>query len=74
MTCSFEKREGVLLATGGMEGRIYIYQMAMTKAKQLTMREHPRISFQAHNGYISSCEFLTSIDLITGSGDSSVKL
>lgn len=73
MTCSFEHTEGSTIATGGMEGKIHLFKL-IKKSSDLTISEHPIISIHAHDNYISKCEFLTNISLLTTSGDKTCKL
>lgn len=73
MCCSFEHSEGSILAAGGMEGKIHLFKF-IKKSSDLAISEHPVISIHAHDNYISKCEFLTSISILTASGDRTCKL
>ena len=74
MCCSFEHTESALLATGGAEGKLHLFRIAKTSSNEVAFSEHPLISLQAHDSYVSKCEFLTCIDMLSSSGDSTVKL
>lgn len=74
MTCAFEHRESALLATGGIEGKLHIFMLNKTSSHELILSEHPQITLKAHESYISKCEFLTSIEIVTVSGDSLCKI
>lgn len=73
MSCSFEKSRGEMLAVGGVDGNIHIFQMCAVD-RELQMRENPVISFTGHNNYISAIEYISSHLLITASGDCSIRL
>jgi WD40 repeat protein len=73
MCCCFEPSEGSLLASGGMEGKLHLFKL-VRKSGVLTMSEHPVISIQSHDNYLSRCQFLTSIQILTASGDPEIKL
>ena len=74
LSCVFEHRECALLATGGAEGKLHLFRLGKTALHELTLSEHPLITLQAHQTYISRCEFLTTIEILTTSGDSFCKL
>ena len=75
MSCAFEHSEGSVIAAGGMEGKIHLFKLIKKKKSlDLTISEHPVISIHAHDNYISKCEFLTSISILTASGDGTCKL
>ena len=73
MCCAFEHSEGSIIAAGGMEGKLHLYKLTR-KTGLLTISEHPVISIQAHDNYLSKCEFLTSTEILSASGDTSIKL
>ena len=73
MTCAFEHRESVLLSAGGLEGKLHLFRLSKTDS-EMTLSEHPQLTLHAHDSYISKCEFLTSIELLSASGDFSCKL
>ena len=68
MTCSFERTENRLLATGGADRTCSIFitgQIGMTR---------PTAVLSGHDGYLSDCQFTDEKSLLTASGDSSVIL
>ena len=70
MCCAFERREGSLLAAGGMEGKCYLYKYKVSrKNKKLAVSDDPKVTISAHESYVSSCEFVNTVELATASGD-----
>jgi len=74
MHCTFEKSEGTLLAAAGMHGNVYVYQLSLSKNKKLTLKDNPVVTFFAHDSYVPCCEFVSKVDFLTVSGDSTCKL
>lgn len=74
ITCAFEHRESALLVTGGSEGKLHLFRIGKTLGNETILSEHPLISLKAHESYISNCEFLTAIEVLSCSGDSTCKL
>jgi guanine nucleotide-binding protein G(I)/G(S)/G(T) subunit beta-1 len=74
LTCSFERREGSLLASGGLEGRLYLFRLSCTSNHEMALNEHPLITIFAHSSYISKCAFLSCNLLLSASGDHSCRL
>jgi len=64
MTCAFEQSKGNFVACGGLDNLCSIYQLNQPQV----MRSHRELA--QHDGYLSSCKFVTENSILTASGDS----
>lgn len=68
MTCAFEQSTNSLVACGGLDNICTIYKL---NQEQVT-RSHRELS--GHDGYLSSCRFISPNDILTCSGDTNCML
>jgi guanine nucleotide-binding protein G(I)/G(S)/G(T) subunit beta-1 len=68
MTCAFEQSTNSLVACGGLDNICTIYKLNQA---QVT-RSHRELS--GHDGYLSSCRFISTSDILTCSGDTTCML
>jgi guanine nucleotide-binding protein G(I)/G(S)/G(T) subunit beta-1 len=66
MTCAFEKQANGIVACGGLDNMVSIYQVsaeigAVTRASK---------ELAGHEGYISCCRFISKSHMVSSSGDS----
>jgi WD40 repeat protein len=73
MTCAFEKQNSSLLGIGGRTGKCWLFTVACRHA-EVMMDMQPRVSFQAHQNYISALDFPGATELLTASGDCTCRL
>jgi guanine nucleotide-binding protein G(I)/G(S)/G(T) subunit beta-1 len=68
MSCAFEKRDGILIASGGLDSICTLH----TQTSPLIAPTE----LSGHKGYISCCKFVSSGDeqIVTSSGDGTVRL
>lgn len=64
MTCAYEQSRSSFVASGGLDNICSIYQLNQA---QVT-RSHRELA--AHEGYLSSCRFVSDKNILTSSGDS----
>eukprot|EP00742_Colponemidia_sp_Colp-10_P000245 GILJ01000278.1.p1 GENE.GILJ01000278.1~~GILJ01000278.1.p1 ORF type:complete len:345 (-),score=57.67 GILJ01000278.1:232-1266(-) len=65
MTCAFEPTMGRLVACGGLDNLVSIYNLTN---KDQGARAHRELA--AHDGYLSCCRFIDEHKIISSSGDS----
>jgi guanine nucleotide-binding protein G(I)/G(S)/G(T) subunit beta-1 len=65
MTCAFEPTAGRLVACGGLDNLVSIYNL---QNKDQGARAHRELA--AHDGYLSCCRFLDENKILSSSGDS----
>ncbi|TNV80634.1 hypothetical protein FGO68_gene9947 [Halteria grandinella] len=75
MTCSFESREGKLIACGGIDTKLHIFSINPSgkKKEKLTLIEKVK-ELTGHYGLITCSSFMNQQYLVSGSNDSSIML
>ena len=68
MGCAIEQTAGTLVATGGLDNLCSIYQPHQPNV----MRPHRELT--GHDGYVSSCRFITERAILSASGDKTIML
>lgn len=71
MSCAFEQKSNELVASGGLDNVCSIYRLG---EHEIGTAITPERELEAHLGYISCCRFLNENNIVTASGDSSLRL
>lgn len=75
MGCAFESSAGELVACGGLDNVCSIYRLRSSPSGAIAPSvSRADVVLRGHEGYLSSCRFVSSTQMLTGSGDSSCGL
>jgi len=72
MTCAYEQSQGNLVASGGLDNTCSIYRLQRDQPIY-NENEAASIELTGHEGYLSCCRFISERNILTSSGDSTLK-
>lgn len=68
MTCAFEPTEGRQVASAGLDNTISIFSVGEDE------EDEPQQQLKGHTGYVSCCRFLSPAEILSCSGDKTIRL